>query len=186
MTPPLSRASASADQRVVARLAAGDLDAAAELYDLYGGHVYGLARRMLRDPRDAEDVVQDVFAQAWRSASRFDPARASVVGWLLMMARARAIDRLRALRARPDVGGDTGVDVVAAAEAPDAVLALDDAARVREALAALPEAQRAAIELAYFEGLTHSEIARALAEPLGTVKTRIRAALQALRARLRT
>ena len=186
MTSPLSRASAPADERIVARLAAGDLDAAAELYDLYGSHVYGLARRMLRDPRDAEDVVQDVFAQAWRGASRFDPARASVVGWLLMMTRARAIDRLRALRSRPDVGGDTGVDAVASSPAPDALLALDDAVRVREALVALPETQRVALEMAYFEGLTHSEIARALAEPLGTVKTRIRTALQALRARLRT
>ena len=186
MTSPDRAAPAPDEQRIVVRLASGDLDAAAELYDLHGSHVYGLARRMLRDPRDAEDVVQEVFAQAWRSASRFDPKRASVIGWLLMMTRARAIDRLRAMRARPDVGGDPVAETLSAVDTPDALVALDDASRLREAMGTLPAPQKAAIELAYFEGLTHSEIAHALSEPLGTVKTRIRTALQALRTRLRT
>jgi RNA polymerase sigma-70 factor (ECF subfamily) len=172
----------------VARLAAGDMDAAAELYEAHASKVYALARRILGDDTEAEDVLQEVFAQAWQTADRYDHDRASVAGWLLMMTRTRAIDRIRARRARPDIGGRVLPDHIQATEttASDRLVAAEDAGRVRDALLELPDPQRTALELAYYEGLTQSEIAARLAEPLGTVKTRIRTALTTLRARLRT
>jgi RNA polymerase sigma-70 factor (ECF subfamily) len=125
-----------------------------------------------------------VFAQAWRQASRYDATRGQVAAWLLTLARSRAIDRLRARRARPEPLADShAADVmVDQAVAADALLvSAEQAARVRAALAALPLLQRMAIELAYYEGLTHTEIAERLEQPLGTVKTRIRTAMTKLR-----
>ncbi|MBA3297535.1 MAG: sigma-70 family RNA polymerase sigma factor [Acidobacteria bacterium] len=172
---------------VVSRLAAGDMDAASELYDRHAGHVLALARRILRDYGDAEDVVQDVFSQAWRTAARFESSRGTVGGWLLVMARTRSIDRLRAKQARPDTRTDVMPDRMPSADvaAPDQLLSDEQAVRVREALANLPDAQRKALELAYYEGLTQVEIAERLTEPLGTIKTRVRTALGTLRQRLR-
>jgi RNA polymerase sigma-70 factor (ECF subfamily) len=169
------------------RLAGGDMDAAAELYDRYGGQVLGLARRILRNDGDAEEVVQDVFAQAWRTAKSFDVSRASVGGWLLMMTRTRAIDRLRARQSRPDLTGAPVADVLPSGEAlpVEQILSAEQASLIRGALGELPGPQREALELAYYEGLTHAEIAARLTEPLGTVKTRIRTALLTLRRRLR-
>ena len=180
--------SGDADARIVARLAAGDMDAAAELYDRYAGQVFGLARRILRNDRDAEEVVQDVFSQAWRTASAFESARGSVGAWLLMMARSRSIDRLRARQSRPDTLAEPYADSLRAPGLlpSDQVLSDEQANRVREALVALPGPQRQALELAYYEGLTQSEIAEKLTEPLGTVKTRMRTALATLRERLRS
>lgn len=165
-----------------------DMDAAAEFYDRYSGQVYALARRILRDDGDAEDVVQEVFSQAWRTADRYQSARGSVIGWLLMMTRTRAIDRVRARRARPDMLPGVLPDTLASRETPasDTLLAAESAAQVRAALLALPVAQRTALEMAYYEGLTQAEIASRLSEPLGTVKTRMRTALATLRQRLRT
>jgi RNA polymerase sigma-70 factor (ECF subfamily) len=164
------------------------MDAAAELYDRYAAQVYALARRIVRNDGDAEDVVQEVFSQAWRTADRYESRRGSVAGWLLMITRTRAIDRIRARQARPEADSDVLPDALPAAAVPqpDLLVAAEEAGRVREALLALPDSQRTALELAYYEGLTQSEIAARLSEPLGTIKTRMRTALSTLRARLRT
>ena len=173
---------------VVARLAAGDMDAAAELYDRHAAQIYALARRILRDDGDAEDIVQEVFSQAWRTAVRYQEGRGSVVTWLLMMTRTRALDKIRARQSRPSTDGNVVPESIQATElsAPDTMVAAEEARRVREALLTLPDVQRTALELAYYEGLTQSEIAARLSEPLGTVKTRMRTALSTLRTKLRT
>jgi RNA polymerase sigma-70 factor (ECF subfamily) len=178
---------ADADQLLVGRLASGDLDAAGELYDRHAAKVLALARRIVRDDGDAEDIVQEVFSQAWRTATRFEPGRGSVAGWLLMMARSRAIDRLRARQVRPDTVGNVVLETMPGNTLPpsEQVLLSEQVARIREGLVALPAEQRTALELAYFEGLSQSEIAERLAAPLGTIKTRIRTALATLRRRLR-
>lgn len=156
----------------------------AELYDRHARPIYSLALRILGDVTEAEDVVQEVFSQAWRQASRYSASRGAVAAWLLTLARSRAIDRLRARRARPaGVTDDRAAGQVVDAGPPvdSQVLSSEQVARVRAALEELPVLQRAAIELAYYEGLTHAEIAARLEEPLGTVKTRIRLAMMKLR-----
>lgn len=170
----------------MSRLAAGDMEAAAELYDRHAGQILALARRILRNDGDAEDIVQEVFSQVWRNARRFESARGSVGAWLLVIARTRSIDRLRARQARPDNVAEAYPDSIVDRGVPvtDQLLSEEQAARIRQALVALPDAQRTALELAYYEGLTQSEIAQRLTEPLGTVKTRIRTALMTLRQRL--
>ena len=172
------------DQAALAGMARGEGEALAELYDRHAASIYSLALRILGDAADAEDVVQDVFTQAWRQSSRYEASRGAVGAWLLTLARSRAIDRLRARRARPGaVTDDRAADRVAdAGPAADAqVLSFEQVSRVRAALDELPLLQRAAIELAYFEGLSHAEIAARLEQPLGTVKTRIRLAMVKLR-----
>ena len=170
------------DRETVQRMAEGGQEALAAVYDRHIRAVFGLAMRVLQDQSDAEDVVQAVFSQAWTQAKRYDATRGSVSSWLLIIARSRAIDRLRSRRAKSDatpLPHDTAV-----VELPDpglgaehGVLTTESAAPVRAALTALPLTQRVAIELAYFEGLTQTQIAERLEQPLGTVKTRIRAGL---------
>lgn len=174
------------DSQVLQRIAAGESSALGELYDQHGSHAYSLALRIVGNTSDAEEIVQDVFLHVWRQAEKYDPARATVTGWILMLTRSRAIDRLRARKARPpletqdlDWGGEP------AHNQEVAVITEEAATRVKAELAALPDAMRTAIELAYFDGLTHSEIAEQLREPLGTVKTRLRSALIRLRASLK-
>ena len=178
-------ASPEADRNLVHKIADGDADALAMLYDQHIRSVFSLAIRIVEDQGDAEDVVQEVFSQAWAQAARYDAGRGSVVGWLLMITRSRAIDRRRSQGARPD--GPSSPDATALplpdpARAQDFQLQSDEeAARLRAALGRLPFLQRMAIELAYYEGLTQAQIAERLEQPLGTIKTRIRTGLLKLR-----
>ena len=177
----------AADRRALEGMARGEHGALAELYDRHGRLVYSLALRVLRDQSDAEDVVQEVFSQAWRQASRYESTRGQVVAWLMNLARSRAIDRLRSRRARPETGAnDVEADRILDLAPPiDEQLALSDQAeRIRAAVEQLSLLQRVAIELAFYEGLTHVEIAERLELPLGTVKTRIRQGLSKLKERL--
>ena len=178
---------ASADRSSLERMAAGDHEALAELYDRHGRMVFSLALRIVRDQRDAEEVVQDVFAQAWRESGRYSAGRGSVIAWLMTLTRSRAVDRLRGRKARPDTATDSEPIVAiadGAAPADEQLSAAAQAAQVRTAVNALPLVQRLAIELAFYEGLTHTEIADRLEQPLGTVKTRIRQGLLKLRDQL--
>ncbi len=165
---------------LIRRLTRGDHQALGEFYDLYAGLVNGLAIRILRDRAEAEDTVQEVFVQVWQQASRFDPARGTPVAWLCTMARSRALDRLRRRSSRRE---EPAPDDRSSWSAPAASA---EALAVRKALDGLPDDQRRVLELAYYEGLTQTEIADRLKEPLGTIKTRIRTAMIRLRGVLGT
>jgi len=156
----------------------GDESAMATLYDRYSSLVYAVALRVLGDTGAAEDVLQDVFLQLWRNPAAFDSGRGHLGAWLGVITRNRAIDALRKRRPESDIA-----DCVVSVEPDMAGEAERSRAmeKVRGALGGMPEAQRRALELAYFEGLTHTEIAAKTGEPLGTIKTRIRTGLQALR-----
>ena len=187
-TLTFSTSLAEDDLGLVAAMARGDERAASVLYDRHSAVMFGLALRMVGEVADAEEVVLDAFSQAWRDATRYDTSRGSVVGWLTTITRTRALDLIRARgrRARMNDSATTQLDEpVAMGEgfrSPDAMVDdADRAAAVTSALGELPEAQRRAIELAFFEGLTHPEVAERLREPLGTVKTRIRLGMQKLR-----
>ncbi len=174
----------AADQHLVERMASGDGTALRTLYDQHGRGMFSLAMRMLRSQEDAEDLVQEVFVQAWRQAGRYDASRGTVAAWLLVQTRSRAIDKLRSRRTRPE--GIEAAGVLAQQRDPAAgadveAVRLEQADAVRRALDGLPHPQRVALELAYYDGLTHVEIAERLEEPLGTVKTRIRQGLLRLR-----
>jgi len=166
------------DDLLLERVRGRSQQAMADVFDRYGGMVYSVALRVLKDPGQAEDVMQEVFFQLWRKPDAFTQGRGSVYGWLLVLARNRAIDRIR--RRKPT---DSPDDVVLpsrtnlASETEQNLLM----EKVREVLKGLPLEQQRSLELAYFEGLSHSEIAERTGDPLGTVKTRIRLALIGLR-----
>jgi RNA polymerase sigma-70 factor (ECF subfamily) len=176
--PPVS----SAD--LVARIARGDQSAFSQFYDAHAGLAFGLIRRIVRDKEAAEEVLQEVFWQIWREAGSFDPARGGAEAWLVMRAKTRAIDKLRSIRRKEqtfvapvDEGSGRGADP----RAEDPAVMAADRTLVEGALGRLPEAQRRVIELSFFGGLTQSEIAARLGEPIGTVKTRARLGLERLR-----
>jgi RNA polymerase sigma-70 factor (ECF subfamily) len=177
----------SPDEELVAQLSRQDVKAFEALYDRYGNIVYSVSLRILGDVQAAEDVVQEVFLRVWRKPDHYDTARGRFLTWLLSVARNRAIDehRSRGRRLRYEVGSaPLDGEGFPSGDADDPALAAllsDEGAAVREALNGLPLEQRRAIGLAYYGGLTQQEIARALGEPLGTVKTRIRLGMQKMR-----
>jgi RNA polymerase sigma-70 factor (ECF subfamily) len=173
---------ASSDETVLAAMGAGDPDAAAVFVRRFQSRVYGLALTMLRDPGIAEDAAQDTFIRAWRYAGTYDARRGQVATWLLTIARNAALDRARLRSATP-----LDPDVVVAEldrELPDAGAGVVERADVRGAVAGLPADQRRALVLAMYAGRTALEISELDGVPLGTVKTRIRTAMNKLRATL--
>ncbi|HMA24745.1 MAG TPA: sigma-70 family RNA polymerase sigma factor [Gemmatimonadaceae bacterium] len=186
---------AAIDAELVRRMQSGDERALGTFYDRWFPIVNGLVARMLKSADDVEDVVEETFWQVWRQASRFAEGRGSVQTWVLTIARSRALDRLRAARRRREdsIDGDDGEVLMSSADptfvraASDPSLAAEHNERsqlIMAALAELPREQREALELGYFKGLTQSEIAERTGQPLGTVKTRMRLAMQKLRDRL--
>jgi len=175
------------DEELIGRLARGDLDALEALYSRYSRPIYSLALRILGDEGEAEEVTQDVFERAWRHAPSFDRSRGRLATWLLSMTHHVAIDVVRKRQRRPQVmAGEGGALALKMAPDPQVDVAgtIYDSlmgVEIRSALHMLPEPQRRAIELAYFDGLSHLEIAAALGDPLGTVKARIRRGMERLR-----
>ena len=150
----------------------------ARIYDRYAGIVYSVALRVLADTGAAEDVLQEVFLQLWRNPEIFDARRGNLAAWLAVIGRNRAIDALRKRRPETDV---EEIIVPLDCELEEEAVRKEAASKVRAELAQMPQAQRSALEMAFFQGLTHSEIAEKTGEPLGTIKTRIRNGLLALR-----
>lgn len=184
MNPQTERQSNAPDAALIDRIVQRDESALAALYDRYAGMLSSVLNRILRDTQAAEEILQDIFYQLWRTAARFDASRGSLPGWLVVIARNRAISRLR--KHNPAGGEEIGENsVVLPLNLENLVAQREMLARVKGALEALPREQRAVLELAYFEGMTHSEIARHTGDPLGTVKTRLRTALETLRRNLR-
>lgn len=175
------------DAELLRRMAAGDESALGELYDRWSPLVHSVVIRVVGDPDDAEELVEETFWQAWRQAGRYDASRGGISGWLVVIARSRALDRVR-LRGWQRAGAATSMDGTNAPEpvidvaGPLDAAELDETRRlVRAALERLPAEQRETVEMAYFRGMSQSEIAAATGQPLGTVKTRARLALQKLR-----
>jgi RNA polymerase sigma-70 factor (ECF subfamily) len=168
----------SPDAVLVSAIRTGDESAMGRLYDRYSPVVYGVALRVLEDTGAAEDVLQEVFLQLWRNPAAFDANRGSLGAWLAVITRNRAIDAVRKRKPQTDVD-----DVIISVET-DLASEADRSrwlTKIRNALGGMPATQREALEMAYFEGLSHSEIAQKTGEPLGTIKTRIRTGLLTLR-----
>jgi len=182
---PTGPADRARDRELLGRVARGDVTALRSLYDQHASRAVTIAFRILRNREEAEDIVQETFLEVWRRAAQFDPGRGGAVAWVVTIARSRAIDRLRAR----SIAGRTIASAAEEAEAMSPMPAPSPAAeverrrdekRVAAALVALPPAQRRTIELAYFEGLSQSEIAAKTASPLGTVKMRVKLAMAKL------
>jgi RNA polymerase sigma-70 factor, ECF subfamily len=168
----------SPDAILVSAIRSGDEQAMARLYERYSPIVYSVALRVLSSTEAAEDILQEVFMQIWRSPDLFDATRGSLPGWLAVITRNRAIDSLRKRRPEANI-----TDVVVCVE-PDLVSGADQSRaleKIRGSLGSMPLPQRSALEMAFFEGLSHTEIAEKTGEPLGTIKTRIRTGLLSLR-----
>ena len=168
----------SPDAMLVSAIRSGDEQAMAQLYERYSSIVYSVALRVLGDTGAAEDILQEVFMQLWRSPEVFDATRGSLPGWLAVITRNRAIDSLRKRRPEADIA-----NVIVSIE-PDLAGAAQSTRmleKIRGTLGGMPASQRSALEMAFFDGLTHTEIAEKTGEPLGTIKTRIRSGLLTLR-----
>jgi RNA polymerase sigma-70 factor (ECF subfamily) len=177
-------AGAEVDVRLIEGMRAGDARGLAGLYDRHAPAMLGVATRILRDRGDAEDLVHDVFIEAWHKAASFSLERGGVRTWLLVRVRSRAIDRLRSLEvARRHARHAEAPAVARPARGVDDAASAPDRLRARTALAALPEAQRMVVELAYYEGLSCSEIATRCGIPLGTAKSRLVSGMRELRRR---
>lgn len=186
---PSDSSEVSPDVALVRRLLQRDVSAFEELYDRHSRLVYALVLRILQQATTAEEVVQDVFLQLWRNTAQYDGSRGPFVPWLLAIARNRALDQLRLKSERQRRREEQTDELPPVVAIPDLEGSLDEkrrATRVRELMNSLHPQQRRAIELAYFEGLSHSEIANALKEPLGTVKSWIRNGLLRLKEGLQT
>jgi RNA polymerase sigma-70 factor (ECF subfamily) len=172
------------------RMAGGDTAALGAFYDLHSGRLFALACRILGDAGEAEDVLQETFMQIWQKASAFNPAQGKPISWAITLTRNRAIDRLRSAQRRrarlvEDSAEESLQEEPATAEpSPETARFHEQGGRIRAALARLPAPQRRAIELAFFDGLTQSEVAATTREPLGTVKARIRRGMLKLREEL--
>jgi RNA polymerase sigma-70 factor, ECF subfamily len=171
------------DGALIAAIRSGNQDAMAQLYARYSSVVYAVALRVLGDTAAAEDVLQEIFIQLWRNPGAFDSGRGNLAPWLAVITRNRAVDSLRKRRPQTEIGETTvSVEPDLAGEA-DRGRAME---KVRAVLKQMPAAQRSSLEMAYFEGYSHSEIAEKTGEPLGTVKTRIRNGLMLLRKAVET
>lgn len=185
----MNTASASA-ATLLPSVAQGSVTAFEAFYDRYAPTVYALLLRILANTDDAQEVLQETFVKAWTSAKMFDSVRGSEIAWLISIARSRGIDRLRSRKIRHTREDEAGREVslhssfIDPTTGADLAIQSEECRAVRSALAELPEAQRVALELAYFEGLTQSEIAARLDEPLGTIKTRMQLGMKKLRERL--
>jgi RNA polymerase sigma-70 factor (ECF subfamily) len=178
------------DESLLRLIARSQENALSELYDRYNRLVYSVALNTLGSPEQAEEVTQDVFLRVWRKAATYQPEQGKVITWIASIARNCAIDMLRRQKVRPEGnliewGGEEAFDPPTAFDVEGEVETWQSQRRVRQAVAQLPEAQRQALAYAFFQGYSHSEIANLLNEPLGTVKTRIRLAMEKLRQVLR-
>jgi len=169
----------TSDWSLLTRIVQKDEEALSALYDRYNALVFSTAKRILQRTGEAEEILQDVFYQIWENAERFDPERGSLAGWLLVAARNRAISKLRGRREWTGGLDENGVSLRVDIEARAAQNLLLD--KVRSVVNSLPEGEREALECAYFEGMSHAEIAQKTGQPLGTVKTRIRSAMLTLK-----
>lgn len=183
--PPARRPAAAAAAGIVARFTAGDEAALGELYDRWSPAVHAVAAGILRDGDEAEDVVEETFWQAWRQREGYSVARGTVSAWLLTIARTRALDRLRGRKRRREDALELSGPTLAGHSNPAQDVETAELGRLlQDCMATLPGEQREAIHLAYWGGLSQSEIAAHTAQPIGTVKTRVRLAMQKLRAQL--
>lgn len=176
-----------ADADLLRSIQRGDQEAVAALYDRYSGIAYGLAFRITNDGTLAEDVVQEAFVSVWQQAGRFNPDRGQVRSWLLTIVHHKAVDAVRRRTGRSERTLPEGPDEFVATQGRPAEIAewAMEAAAVREAVKRIPEDQRRTVEMAYFEGITHVEIAERMGVPLGTVKSRLRIGLEKMREYLR-
>ncbi len=185
-SPVVSGDKADADVRLIERIAAGNADAFGELYDRYGRVMFGVLYRMLGSPEVAEEVAQDAFHAVWRQARTYRPERGGVRTWLLAICRNAAIDwrRTKGKRVARETGIEEAIDLADELRVEVRVLANLRAERIRSAVGDLPEEQRAVLTMAFWDGLSQTEIALRTRTPLGTVKSRVRLAMAKLRERL--